>query len=315
LAIKREVDALLLNRTWTELPEPKGVNIVSSRWVFDVKYDRSGNIERFKARLVARGFSQSEGIDFDETFGPTMRFDSLRTLLAVVALKDLECDQVGVNNAFTNAILTHDIYMSPPPGYPINLGRVLKVQKSLYGLKQAARDWHEDCARKLSALGFSRSGADPCVFYLPERGLVVDMYVDDLVIAAPRRPDVNWFKTAFAKYYKIKDLGEIKKVLGLRVQRKRSGSGHQLTIDQEAYVEKVLARFKMLTGTHRGQNVPLNGYDGIAPSTEATEPIDRTLFQEMNGSVMHLAVWTRPNISFTVGKLSQHMVNPGTHHG
>jgi len=120
-----------------------------------------------------------------------MRFDSLRTLLVVVALKDLECDQVGVNNAFTNAILTHDIYMSPPPGYLINSGRVLKIQKSLYGLKQAARDWHEDCAGKLSALGFSRSGADSCVFYLPERGLVVGMYVDDLVIAAPRRPDVN----------------------------------------------------------------------------------------------------------------------------
>ena len=129
-----------MNRTWEEILPPPGANVISSRWVFDIKYAENSGIDKFKARLVARGFSQRYGIDYQDTFTPTMRIDSLRVLLAIVAVEDLEYHQVDVNNAFTQSTNTETIYMSPPDGVRTAKGRVLKVLKSLYGLKQAARD-------------------------------------------------------------------------------------------------------------------------------------------------------------------------------
>ena len=129
-----------MNETWEETIPPPGSNIITSRWVFNVKYAENGGISAFKARLVARGFSQRYGIDYQDTFAPTMRMDSLRVLLALVALEDLECHQVDVNNAFTESVNTETIYMSPPDGVHTAKERVLKVLKNLYSLKQAAQD-------------------------------------------------------------------------------------------------------------------------------------------------------------------------------
>jgi hypothetical protein len=115
-AIEREKTALQANKTWEEVMPPYRANIISSRWVFAIKYAENGGIEKFKARLVARGFSQRQGIDYQDTFAPTMRMDSLRVLLALVAVEDLECHQVDVNNAFTESVNTELIYMSAPDG-------------------------------------------------------------------------------------------------------------------------------------------------------------------------------------------------------
>jgi hypothetical protein len=139
-AIEREKTALQANKTWKEVMPPYEANIISSRWVFAIKYAENGGIEKFKARLVARDFSQRQGIDYQDTFAPTMRMDSLRVLLALVAVEDLECHQVDVNNAFTESVNTELIYMSAPDGIQTVKGRVLKVLKSLYDLKQAARN-------------------------------------------------------------------------------------------------------------------------------------------------------------------------------
>jgi Reverse transcriptase (RNA-dependent DNA polymerase). len=119
---------------------PKGVNIVSSRWVFAVKHNPDGTVNKFKARIVARGFSQKYGIDFEETFAPTVRHDTLRIFMAIVAQMDLECHQVDVNNAFTESTLQEEIWMEPPDGMSVLPGQKVKVRRSLYRLKQAARD-------------------------------------------------------------------------------------------------------------------------------------------------------------------------------
>ena len=126
-ATDKEFTALAANNTWVPKVPPKGANIVTSRWVFAIKYNPDGSVNKFKARIVARGFSQKYGIDFEETFAPTVRHDTLRVFMAIVAQMDLECHQVDVNNAFTESALSEEIYIQPPDGLNVLLGQVLYV--------------------------------------------------------------------------------------------------------------------------------------------------------------------------------------------
>ena len=153
-AIQAELTALISNGTWDVVVPPKGANLVTSKWVFKAKMHVDGTLDKLKARMVARGFSQIYGVDFTDTFAPTIKFDTLRLFLVLVALEDLECHQVDVNNAFTESFLKEVIYMAPPPGVDLPPGQALRIRRSLYGLKQAARDWHERYVKELLKLGF-----------------------------------------------------------------------------------------------------------------------------------------------------------------
>jgi len=157
-----------------------------------VKYLLSGGVERFKARLVARGFSQIYGIDFEDTFAPTLRIDLFRILLCIMALEDMEAEQVDVNNVFTESNLDEDIYIKPPPGFPRKLRPdvVLKLKRSLYGLKQFARQWYKRCTKILNQMGFRQTPSDPCVFVRSD-GAIIGVYVDDLLILTLRGGDRN----------------------------------------------------------------------------------------------------------------------------
>lgn len=128
----------------------------------------NGTLDKLKARLVARGFSQIFGVNYTNTFAPTVKFDTLRLFLAVVALEDLECHQVDVNNAFTESFLKEVIYIKPPPGVDLPPEQALLIRRSLYGLKQAVRDWHKRCVGKLRKLGFQQTAADPCLLRHPK---------------------------------------------------------------------------------------------------------------------------------------------------
>ena len=130
-AIKEEINSLIANGTWEEFILPKGANLVSTKWVFDIKKNIAGETERFKARLVARGFSQQHGVDYTETFAPTVRMDTLRMFLAMVAKEDLECSQYDIKNAFTESNLKEEIFLDPPEGVPVKKGHVLKALRSL----------------------------------------------------------------------------------------------------------------------------------------------------------------------------------------
>jgi hypothetical protein len=139
-AIIEELRSLIGNGTWKEVVPPKGANIITSKWVFTIKTLTMGVIDRFKARIVARGFTQIYGVDYDETYAPTPRHDTLRLFLASVAAENLKCRQYDIKNAFTESFLKEKIYMAAPPGLGVKKGHVLKILRSLYGLKQAARD-------------------------------------------------------------------------------------------------------------------------------------------------------------------------------
>lgn len=188
IAIDHELVAIIANGTWIYCQRPtKGNNIITSKWVFKVKYTSSNLVDRYKARLVARGFIQIYGIDYSETFAPTLKFELLRMLLAFAAYHNLLVHQMDVPNAYLKGDLQEDIYMeisqglNVPPGYE---SYVLKLNKGLYGLKQSGREWNKKITAFLIANGFVVLTGDSCVFVNHITHTIIGLYVDDLLIFA-----------------------------------------------------------------------------------------------------------------------------------
>ena len=220
-AIQEELKALKINGTWKEEIPPKGTNLVSTKWVFTVKIKNDGTLDRFKARLVARGFSQLYGVDYFETFAPTVRMDTLRIFLAIAAMKDLELIHIDVKNAFTESPLKEKIYLKPPKGVQVTSGYALRVLRSLYGLKQAARDWNLLCRDQLRTMGFKQSLSDPCLFIHSVRNIQLLIYVDDLLCATDDKASSDWVYSELSKRFTIKNLGLVSKLLGIRITQDR----------------------------------------------------------------------------------------------
>jgi len=198
-------------------------------------------LNRFKARLVAQGFSQVSGIDFEETFLSTVRLESLRTFLAIGACLDYEIHQTDVVSAYPRSVLHAEVFMRAPKGFEIPLGKCLRVLKSLYGLKQSGREWYLEAARGLSELGLEPTFADACVFVRKDKKLIVGLYVDNMVILADNLIIVQEFKGAIAKKWEIKDLGKVKKILGLEVTRNRQE--RSIRIAQVELTNKILNEY------------------------------------------------------------------------
>lgn len=163
---------------------PTNANLVSMKWDFSVKSTVEGLVERFKARLVARGFSQAYGIDYNETFAPTVRMIIFRLFLGIVAKENLERWHFDIKNAFTESKLKETIFFKPPPGIDFQPGYVLKALRNLYGLKQAARDWHQLVKTNLIKWQFIQSPSEPCLFINNNTGVILLVYVDDIAAAA-----------------------------------------------------------------------------------------------------------------------------------
>ncbi|KAI0994559.1 hypothetical protein K3495_g13622, partial [Podosphaera aphanis] len=313
-AIDDELIVLVQNGTWKQVLPPVGVNLISTKWVFNVKTKIDGAVERFKARLVARGFSQKAGEDYHETFAPTVRIDTLRIVLAVVAAKDLECSQFDIKNAFTESMLKEKIFAAAPQVVEVKSGHVLQLLRSLYGLKQAARDWNLLMKRELIRWGFTQSLADPCMFSHPERPIMLLVYVDDIVAASKTKLHIDWFFNELNSRFNAKNLGEIHKILGVRVTRKRTE--RTIFLDQSQYISSVLEKFGMMGAEkHRKVATPVVNYNSLRSATNKDIRIDVKEYQKAIGSLMFAMILTRPDIAFAMGKLSQYMSDPAEHHG
>ncbi|KAI0995304.1 hypothetical protein K3495_g12878, partial [Podosphaera aphanis] len=312
-AIIEELNSLMKNNTWEPVVPPSGSNIITSKWVFTIKVLSNGAIERFKARLVARGFSQIKGEDYDETFAPTVRMDTLRLFLAMVAEKELKCRHFDIKNAFTESQLKENIFMHPPPGLQIKKGMVLKVLRSLYGLKQAARDWNLLMKSELIKWGFDQSKADPCMFLHKQTSVMLLVYVDDIVGVAKTQKELDWFWGKLSIRFNAKDMGEIEKILGMRVSRDLKN--RTIYLDQEQYLRTVLDKFGFKVSTTSRKCHPSSDYSDYAPSTDQDIRIEANQYQQVIGSLMFAMILTRPDISYALGKLSQHMSDPCERHG
>ena len=220
-AAKDEIESIVKNKTWTLVDLPPNRKPIGCRWIFKIKHNASGNVERYKARLVAKGYSQTHGIDYDETFAPVVKFSSIRILLAIAARHNLEIQQMDVKTAYLNRELEEDIDMRQPEGF-IKVGeehKVCKLQRSLYGLKQAGRSWYKKIDAYLEELGLKRSNLDNCVYH-QKKGkdmLFIALYVDDLLIFANNPKAIDKLKEGLQQKFDMKDLGEAHYCLGIRI--------------------------------------------------------------------------------------------------
>jgi len=187
-AMKEEFDSLIKNGTWVLTNLPPERSVIKSRWVYKLKRGSENEIQRFKARFVAKGFSQKPGIDFDETYAPVVKYDSLRTILAIAAAEDLEISQLDVKTAFLYGKLEEEIYLQQPQGFSADgkEKQVCRWLKSLYGLKQASRSWNQKFDSFLTEYGLTPSTADQCVYFNHDgKGLtIVAIWVDDGLICS-----------------------------------------------------------------------------------------------------------------------------------
>ena len=204
-AMEKEIRSLLANNTYTLGPLPKGHKAIGGRWVFSIKTDPDGN-RLYKARWVAKGFSQKPGINYDDTYAPTMRMPTLRMLLNFAVQHDLILNQVDVNNAYLNAPLDADIYMKQPDGFVKDQDLVCHLHKSLYGLKQSARLWCNALSSFMLSQGLKPSDRDPCLFirHNDQGRLYCLFWVDDLILAGSTTDSINIFKMNMDKLYKLR---------------------------------------------------------------------------------------------------------------
>src|SRR6266404_1179971 len=239
-----KMDMLHKAGTWELSDLPPGCRVVKSKWVYKLKADG-----QYCARLVAKGFTQIPGIDYDETFSPVACFESLRLLLVLAVLEDWHIHQMDVKSAFLNGVLDEEIYMEQPPGF-ITSGAELKVcqlKKSLYGLKQAPHQWNIAFHTALTELGLKWMACDAGIYVHPQRGgmgsLYLILYVDDVTFFGSSMEDIEALKTALSTHFEMTDMGEIQSYLGIRILRDRPN--RRLEIDQSRYLRGVLARFNM----------------------------------------------------------------------
>ena len=250
-AVDEEIASLNENDTFTYVKRsalPAAVNIMDYRWLFRVKLNSSGGIERYKARLVAKGFTQKEGIDYNETYAPVVRYKSLRIILALANIFNYELKQMDVITAFLNAKVDEDVYMRVPEGFDRSDGHVLKLNKSLYGTKQAPHMWNNELNAFIVSIGFVRLVSDSCVYVKRTQTsnmIIISIFVDDIVSAYASGDEHEWLvvKKSFMSKYKMKDLGDVNWILGMKLCRDRVRG--VLSLDQSLYLNKVLDRFGM----------------------------------------------------------------------
>jgi hypothetical protein len=220
-AMKDEIKSMSTNRVWDLEEIPKGVETVDCKWVYKTKCDSKGNIKRFKARLVAKGFTQREGIDYTETFSPVSCKDSLRIIIPLVAHYDLELHQMDVKMTFLNGDLLENVYMAQPKGFAMKEKEHMgcHMRKSIYGLKQASRQWYLKFDETIRSFGFKENGEDNCIYAKFRSGkfIFLILYVDDILLASSDVSPLLKTKRFLSSNFDMKDLSEALFVLGIEI--------------------------------------------------------------------------------------------------
>ncbi|GJV20555.1 putative RNA-directed DNA polymerase [Tanacetum coccineum] len=290
--------------------------MVGCKWIFKKKTDMDGKVHTYKARLVAKGYTQTHGIDYEETFSPVAKIKSIRIMLAIAAFHDYEIWQMDVKTAFLNGKLTEDVFMAQPEGfenakYP---KRVCKLQKAIYGLKQASRSWNLCFHEKVTQFGFSRSEDESCIYVKVSGSVVVFLvlYVDDILLIGNDIPMLQSVKDWLGKCFAMKDLGDATYILGIKIYKDRSK--HLIGLSQDTYLDKILKRFKM-ENSKKG-NLPLHHgikiSKDLCPKTdEELDRMSRVLYASVVGSIMYAMTYTRPDVSFALSMVNRFLVYGG----
>jgi Reverse transcriptase (RNA-dependent DNA polymerase) len=307
-----ELRALEANKTWSLTSLPSGKHAIGCKWVFKTKYKADGSIERHKARLVAKGYTQREGIDYQEIFAPVAKLIYVRCLIVIAASRGWPLYQLDVNNAFLHGDLNEEVYMRVPLGYDFqqenNRQVICRLPKSLYGLKQASRNWYSKFSKALQEFGFKQSSSDYSLFTLRSHDSITLLliYVDDMIITGDNERTINAVKGFIQSHFPIKDLGRLKYFLGIEVARSKAG----IFLSQRKYTLDILNEAGLLGAKPvkfpMEPTLKLNSEDGRVLA-------DPSSYRRLVGRLIYLTI-TRPKITFPVNILSQYMHEPRQPH-
>lgn len=313
-AMDSELRSLKENEVWSLTDLPPGRKTVGSKWVFKRKTGADGAVLRYKARLVARGFSQELGRDYDETFSPVVRGESIRTLLALANREDMLLHQMDVTTAFLNGKLEEEVFMQQPEGYE-ERGKehqVCKLHKSIYGLKQSPRCWNQALDGQLKKLGFQQTPSDPCLYVtkMKTAGIIVAVYVDDLVLAGKSEKRIEEIKRRLSDQFQMQDLGRLSHFLGIQVLQELEQG--RIWIGQAAYAQRLLESYGM--NDSKSVNTPSDSESKLSAQVEGEGEADKKMYQAAVGSLLFLSTKTRPDLAYAVGNVARFCSNPTKAH-
>lgn len=295
------------NGTWELVELPKGKRVVGSRWVFKVKRNEVNEIIRYKARIVAQGYTQHFGEDYDEVFAPVTKHATLRVLLTLAGKRNLVLKHLDVRTAYLYGDIKEEIYMRQPPGYEVR-GKeelVCRLRRSIYGLRQSARCWNQKLSDVLSKIGFQASSADSCLFVANRNGKTVYLivYVDDFLIGCESEQEIVRVHEQLKEFFEIICLGDVKHFLGLEVRKENNVYNLALT----NYIDKLVTR----TGLSEAKVAKTPMDQGYLKNEIESKPMeDCTKYRSVVGALLYVAVCARPDIMNSAAILGRKFSSP-----
>ncbi|KAD4180043.1 hypothetical protein E3N88_28634 [Mikania micrantha] len=309
-AMQEELLQFQRQEVWKTCPLPKGKYGIGTKWVFRNKKDDKGVVIKNKARLVVQGYTQEEGIDYDEVFAPVARIEAIRIFLAFAAAKNFKVFQMDVKSAFLYGKIEEEVYVCQPPGFedPKFPDHVCKLDKALYGLHQAPRKWYETLSSFLLSNNFRRGTIDKTLFFKKSNQhiMLVQIYVDDIIFGSTNESLCKDFESLMKSKFEMSSMGELTFFLGLQVKQTPTG----IFINQSKYVKDILERFKM--SDCKALGTPMSKTTSLGPDLEG-EDVDQHQYRAMIGSLMYLTA-SRPDIMFATCVCARFQATPKVSH-
>ena len=309
-AMREEMLSIDRNDTWElEIPPPN-CRPIGLKWIFKLKKNPQGNVIKRKARLVEKGYSHRKGIDYEEVYAPVVRFETIRLLIALAALKKWQLHHLDVKSAFLNGEISEIVYVRQPEGFLVKgkEGHVLRLKKALYGLKQAPRAWYFKLYSCLISLGFIKSNYEPSLYLkqLDSNTIMVGVYVDDLIVTGSSSAGIEKFKEEMTQEFDMSDLGFLSSYLDIEVKQ----ANQYVFLSQTSYARKLLEHPNL--GECNAVATPLEARVKFT-NEEGGSRVNSTLFRSLIGSLQYLT-HTRPDHLFSLGLLSRFMEKPTQEH-
>ncbi|GJU59007.1 retrovirus-related pol polyprotein from transposon TNT 1-94 [Tanacetum coccineum] len=310
MAMQEELNQFKTNDVWSLVPPPKNQTIIGTKWVFKNKLDENGVVSRNKARLVAQGYNQQEGIDFDETYAPVARLESIRILLAYACAHDFKLFQMDVKSAFLNGFINEEVYVAQPPGF-IDFEKpnhVFKLKKALYGLKQAPKAWYDRLKAFLINHKYTMGLVDNTLFTKKRNShiIIVQIYVDDIIFGSTCQELCDDFSKIMHDEFEMSMMGELNFFLGLQIKQLDDG----IFFNQSKYIKEMLKKFGLENS--KPIKTPMSSETKLTRDEDG-EPFDDTKYHGMIGSLLYLTA-SRPDIMFSVCLCARFQEAPKTSH-
>ncbi|PKU81159.1 Retrovirus-related Pol polyprotein from transposon TNT 1-94 [Dendrobium catenatum] len=305
-AMAEEILALQKQGTWTLVIPPANASILGSKWTYRTKYHTDGSIVKYKARLVTQGNHQEFGIDYTETFSLVVKLPTIRILLTIALFNNWSVQQLDVANAFLHGTLSETVYMIQPKGFEDSShpNHVCRLNKAIYGLKQAPRQWYTTFTSFLVTLGFSHSQADPSLLIYRKNQIQIFLliYVDDILITGNDSKHIHSILSKLSLQFSMKHLGDVHEFLGININK----TDNSYFLSQAKYANNILLQADMQHCNALANPTCTKTPPDLPPDKLLHDPVR---YRSIIGSLQYLTL-TRPDISYSVNLLSQHMHAP-----